>query len=33
MLKRDIFAPRESIKPYEYPELIDYAKNLRKRYY
>lgn len=26
MSKKDIFEPRENIKPYEYPELVDYAK-------
>ena len=26
MSKKDIFSPRENIKPYEYPELVEYAK-------
>lgn len=33
ILSRDIFSPRVNIKPYEYPELLDYVDAIRHSYW
>ena len=31
--QKDIFAPRKNLKPYEYPELYEYADAVRHSYW